>query len=399
MALSDALKENGITPVHFLEPSAGNGAFADAFRETFPQNKTVCFEKDLLTGKILSYLHPDDRIHVRGFEEIENRPDNRFDVIASNIPFGDTAVFDMSFSKSNDSTKRQATRSVHNYFFLKSIDCLHEGGITAFITSQGVMNSPQNEPVREWLMNNASLVSAVRLPNNLMTDNAGTEVGSDLIILQKNSNKTSLTAEEQAFVKTRTLSNGININNYFQDFGRVVHTKSSVDKNLYGKPGLVFIHEGGVQGMANDLKTMLSVDFSKNMNRELYADNAITTLRGLNLPEYHPTEQDWQEMGMMIDEAGREAREDLRQPENPKELTPEDMEEIDAALEAVRKGKWNEFVAARPYITGSAQKPEEKQQAQPEVKPQPPKPAPLSNDSPSCRCMTFSVFPKKNANS
>ncbi|MDR2680559.1 MAG: N-6 DNA methylase, partial [Tannerella sp.] len=166
--------------------------------------------------------------------------------VASNIPFGDTAVFDMSFSKSNDAAKRQATQKVHNYFFLKGVETLREGGILAFITSQGVMNSPQNEPVRQWLMNSTSLVSAVRLPNNLMSDNAGMEVGSDLIVLQKNSNKTSLTAEEQAFIKSRTLSNGININNYFQDFSRVVQTKSFVDKDLYGKPGMIYLHEGGV---------------------------------------------------------------------------------------------------------------------------------------------------------
>jgi len=97
IALSEALKENGISPQRFLEPSAGNGAFADAFRQTFPKNETVCFERDLLTGKILSHLHPDDKIHIRPFEEIEDRPDNRFDVIASNIPFGDTDVFDPIF--------------------------------------------------------------------------------------------------------------------------------------------------------------------------------------------------------------------------------------------------------------------------------------------------------------
>jgi hypothetical protein len=142
--LSEALKESGIMPQNFLEPSAGNGAFADAFRDTFPQNKTVCFEKDLLTGKILSHLHPDDKVHIRGFEEIENRPDNQFDVIASNIPFGDTAVFDRSFSKSNDPAKRQATRTVHNYFFLKGVETLREGGILAFITSQGFSKSPHN---------------------------------------------------------------------------------------------------------------------------------------------------------------------------------------------------------------------------------------------------------------
>jgi hypothetical protein len=254
-------------------------------------------------------------------------------VIASNIPFGDTAVFDTSFSKSGDPAKRQATRAVHNYFFLKGIDTLREGGLLAFITSQGMMNSPSNEPVREWLMKNANLVSAVRLPNNLMSDNAGTEVGSDLIILQKNSNKTELTTEEQAFIKSRTLSNGININNYFQDFSRVVHTKSSVDKDLYGKPGLVFIHEGGIRGMANDLKTALVADCSKNLNRELYRNNVQINSREQN-----------------------------------NELTPEDMEDIDAALEAVKKGKWDEFVAACPYINGNAGKPEEQPQMQSEVR-------------------------------
>jgi hypothetical protein len=147
-AFLDALKENGITPVNFLEPLVGNGAFVDAFRETFPQNKTVCFKKDLLTGKILSHLYPDDRVQVRGFEEIEDRPDNRFDVVASNIPFGNIAIFDISFSKSNDAAKWQAMQKVHTYFFLKGMETLREGGILAFITSQGMMNSPQNGPVR-----------------------------------------------------------------------------------------------------------------------------------------------------------------------------------------------------------------------------------------------------------
>jgi len=184
-ALSKTLKDNGIASARFPEPSAGNGAFVDAFKQSIPNMETVCFEKDLLTGKILSHLNPDDKVHIRGFEEIKNRPDNKFDMVSSNIPFGDTAVFDPSFSKSPDVTKRQASRSVHNYFFLKGVDTLREGGLLAFITSQGVINSPANEPVREWLMKNTDLVSAIRLPNNLMADNAGTEVGSDFIILQK----------------------------------------------------------------------------------------------------------------------------------------------------------------------------------------------------------------------
>ena len=352
LALTEALKGNGIFPQRFLEPSAGNGAFADAFRNTFPQNETVCFERDLLTGKILSHMHPDDKIFIRPFEEIENRPDNSFDVIASNIPFGNTDVFDPLFMRSKDPARQQATHAVHNYFFIKGIDCLREGGIVAFITSQGVMNSPGNEPVRRWLMENADLVSAVRLPNNLMSDNAGTEVGSDFIILQKNSNKTSLPPDEQDFIKSRTLSNGITINNYFKDFSRVVQTRSFEDKDLYGKPALIHLHEGGVSGMAADLKNMLKQDIYRNLDKELYTLNAPG--QSQSYPIYKPTEQYRQEPGAMIEEAEQHSIDDL-QPEsqdNSEELPLEDMEEIDAAVHAVRTGRWDEFASERPYING-----------------------------------------------
>ncbi|GHV49025.1 hypothetical protein FACS1894181_06590 [Bacteroidia bacterium] len=106
-------------------------------------------EKDLLTGKILSYLQPDAKAHINGFEEIENRPDNKFDIVSLNIPFGDILVFDTSFSKSNDPARRQASRAIHNYLFIKGLDVLREGGIQAFITFQGVMDSPANEPIRK----------------------------------------------------------------------------------------------------------------------------------------------------------------------------------------------------------------------------------------------------------
>jgi hypothetical protein len=329
-AISDALKANAITPHNFLEPSAGNGAFVDTFKNSFPEAKATAFEKDLLTGKVLSHLHPEDKVHIRGFEEIENRPDNRFDIIASNIPFGDVRVFDPAFTNSQDQTKRQAAQKVHNYFFLKGVDTLREGGVLAFITSQGVMNSPQNEPIRKWLMNNTNLVSAIRLPNNLMSDNAGTEVGSDLIILQKNSNKTLLTAEEQAFTGSRTLSNGININNYFRDTSHIVQTQSFVGKDLYGKPGLIYTHEGGAAGIAEDMRNTLTADFAKNLDRNLYKSNAVAMPKGLNLPQ--PDDYNNQ-------------------------MTAEDFAEMNEALQAVKAGKWDEFAAARPYINGNQNPP------------------------------------------
>jgi N12 class adenine-specific DNA methylase len=274
--ISDTLKNNGITPVRFLEPSAGNGAFVDAFQKTYPTVETTCFEKDLLTGKILSHLHPQDKVRIEGFENIENRYAGHYDLVASNIPFGDVAVYDPFFTTHEDPARRTATRSVHNYFFLKSVDMVHEGGIVAFITSQGVLNAEQNRPIREWLMQHCNLVSAVRLPNNLFSDHAGTDVGSDLIVLQRNSKNTNLSQRQRDFIESRRLSNGISVNNIFQDFDRVVHTTSKVDTDPYGKPALVFLHEGGVTDMTKDLKDMLVNDFSNYLDKELYLNNTVT---------------------------------------------------------------------------------------------------------------------------
>ncbi|MDR2844302.1 MAG: N-6 DNA methylase, partial [Candidatus Symbiothrix sp.] len=268
--------------------------------------------------------------------------DNKFDVISSNIPFGDVSVFDASFMKSGDTAKRQSTRAIHNYFFLKSIDTLREGGIAAFITSQGVMNSQQNEPVRDWLMKNANLVSAVRLPNNLFTEHAGTEVGSDLIILQKNSGKTLLTPEEQEFIQSQTLSNGEKVNNLFQNLDRIVHTKTYVDTDPYGKPATIFIHEGGVQGMATDLKKMLSTDFDKQLNKELYWDNTAQTK--LQVPAYQPTKEDMRDFGAYVEESDkRMLDENPPLPEN--ELTEEEYAEMNEILAAIKAGKWEEYNA------------------------------------------------------
>ena len=183
--LAAALHESGVTPVRLLDPSAGTGVFSEAIRLTAPNCEATCFEKDLLTGKILLHLNPADRVRVEGFETIEARYNGYFDVAASNIPFGDVAVFDPAYRGMKDPAYRLASGAIHNYFFLKGVDCVREGGLVAFITSQGVLNSESNRPVREWLMERCEPVSAIRFPNNLFSEHAGTEAGSDLVILQK----------------------------------------------------------------------------------------------------------------------------------------------------------------------------------------------------------------------
>ncbi|MGM1430101.1 N-6 DNA methylase [Sphingobacterium lactis] len=264
-AISATLRESGLNIDKFLEPSAGIGSFIQSFSENQKASVTA-YEKDLLTGKILKQLYPESIIRISGFEEIPEKEQNSFDVIASNIPFGDTSVFDLSYSRSRDSAKVQAARSIHNYFFLKGADMLREGGLLTYITSQGILNSPKNEPVRRALMQDNNLVSAVRLPNNLFTEYAGTEVGSDLIILQKNTAKQNLTEAEELFCQSRQTEYNTPGNALFQDSTRIVHTDRKLDTDPYGQPALIYIHKDGVNGIAKDLKQMLSEDFGKHLN-------------------------------------------------------------------------------------------------------------------------------------
>ena len=268
-AISESLQVSGLHIDKFLEPSAGIGSFIQSFYKN--QNASVtAYEKDLLTGKILKQLYPDSTIRISGFEEISEKEQNTFDVIASNIPFGDTAIFDLSYSRSKNTAKIQAARSIHNYFFLKGNDMIREGGLQVYITSQGILNSPSNEPIRRALMENNHLVSAVRLPNNLFAEYAGTEVGSDLIILQKNTAKQGLSETEELFCQSKQTKYNTPSNAFFQNGSRVIHTKRKIGTDLYGKPAIIYTHKDDVEGIAKDLKQILSTDFRKNLNLNLY---------------------------------------------------------------------------------------------------------------------------------
>ena len=268
-AISTSLKETGVGIQKFLEPSAGMGSFIQSFAANNVSQVTA-YEKDLLTGKILKQLYHDNTIQIKGFEEIPDREQNSYDVIASNIPFGDIAVFDLSYSRSRDTAKIQAARSIHNYFFLKGTDMLRDGGLLAFITSQGVINSPKNETIRRALMQDNNLVSAVRLPNNLFTDYAGTEVGSDLIILQKNIQKQNLSEVEELFCQSSLKQDSTPSNAFFEDSTRIVHTDRALGTDPYGQPALIYTHRDGVEGIFKDLKVMLLEDFSSRLDMGLY---------------------------------------------------------------------------------------------------------------------------------
>jgi type I restriction-modification system DNA methylase subunit len=255
-ALGEAIQNTGFEVNSFLDPSAGLGQFSEGFQKIgLPLFNPLLIEKDLLTATLLETLHRKSQVKQQGFEDISSRYLNSFDLVASNIPFGDVAVWDAAFANSKDKIKRQACRSLHGYFFVKAVDVAKEGGVVAFLTTDALMNSPNNEPIRQYLMRNTHLVSSVRLPHNLFTDFAGTSVGTDLIILQKDTQKTNLSQRERLFVQNSRRE--YPSNQYYEDLSRIVHTQLQFDTDQYGKPAQIFTHQGGIEAIGQELKKMI----------------------------------------------------------------------------------------------------------------------------------------------
>ena len=190
---------HGLQMKSFLEPSAGIGGFLPV---AMPDTYKAAFEKDLATGLVLSALQPDTQTVIDGFETIgtQELEHGTFDVIASNIPFGTINVFDADFERRGTPYK-QSLKAIHNYFFIKAMELLNEGGLLAFVTSRGVADSPTNRFVRDYLVHHAHIITALRLPDTLFLQTGGIEVGSDLFILQKDSHKQNLTTRERLFLE------------------------------------------------------------------------------------------------------------------------------------------------------------------------------------------------------
>ena len=316
-ALTDVLKEHQIIPEKVLEPSAGIGAFVDSVLDNNPKADIMAFEKDLLTGKILRHLHPEQKVRIEGFEKIEKPFNDYFDLAISNIPFGDVAVFDPSYTAMKG-MRALVTRRIHNYFFVKALDTVRDGGLVAFITSQGVLNAKNNSAARFMMLYHADLVSAIRLPNNLFTENANTEVGSDLIILQKNTQKESLRGDDNLLDTVYNDENRIPTNNYFLEHPeRIIHTTAKLDTDPFGKPAMIYTHEDGVEGIAEDLRKMLHEDFKRNLNLNRYL--GIEETKAEEVKEVEETEkiEKTEKMKPSIEEKQNDTVESLQKQEKP----------------------------------------------------------------------------------
>ena len=273
-AIASGLGRSGFSARRMLDPSAGMGVFSRALADE--QTDVVSFEKDLVTGRIMRLLtadNPRQTVRIEGFEEIEAREAGRFDLVTSNIPFGNFAIYDRAYSKGKDAAKREATRAIHNYFFVKGLDCLREGGLLAFITSRGVADSPTNAPIREYLMEHSRLVSALRLPDGMFSENAGTEVGSDLLILQKETGKGVQNELEQLFTQSVSIESGgesFTENALFAEGNHAVATAYRIGTDAYGKPAPIYTHEGGIEGIARDLEARISADMAARFDQKIY---------------------------------------------------------------------------------------------------------------------------------
>ena len=283
-AISDALASTNLQIRRCLDPSMGMGAFA----ETFARQSGVvdAMEKDLLTARISQALHPYGKGNIfvqnEPFEAIGELEDkDKYDLITSNIPFGDFMVYDREYSKGKDSLKRESTRAIHNYFFVKGLDCIKEGGLLAFITSQGVLDSPRNEAIRRYLMQNSRLISALRLPSGMFSDNAGTDVGSDLIVLQKQTGKEINKGIEQQFVETVSVPkeegssvvfkhNSLFVGEWKDISHRTIATERIMGTDPYGRPAWEYRFTGGIEEMAESLRTRLSLEMEQRIDRKLY---------------------------------------------------------------------------------------------------------------------------------
>lgn len=216
----EAIQRNSESIDAILEPAAGTGNFVNALKKYFPQSSITAIEKDLLASEALKKLNPDIEVIHSGYENFKNR---NFDLIVSNIPFGSTSVYDDQIFREAIPVKIKATTRIHNYYFIKSLDNLRNGGILAFISTNGLMDSPGNREIREHLMKNADLITAIRLPYDTFAE-SGTYPVTDIILLRRNAQKRNVAPSEKLFIESeklnapddKGLSVEVNINGYYK---------------------------------------------------------------------------------------------------------------------------------------------------------------------------------------
>ena len=220
-AMYEALARLGFSQGNILEPSCGTGNFLGLLPDSMEKSKLHGIEIDPLSGRIAKQLYQKASIAIEGFEETR-LPDSHFDVVLGNIPFGEFKV--------NDSRYNAQKFLIHDYFIAKALDKVRAGGVVMFITSKGTMDKKSPE-VRKYIAQRAELLGAIRLPDNTFRANAGTEVTSDILILQKRDRMMEI---EPEWVHLDTNENGVTMNSYFVSHPEMVLGEMRMESTRFG---------------------------------------------------------------------------------------------------------------------------------------------------------------------
>ncbi len=251
-AMYEVLDRLGFSQGNILEPSCGTGNFFGLLPENMAGSKLHGIELDPLTGKIAKQLYQKANIAIEGFEQTK-LPDDHFDVVIGNVPFGEIRV--------NDSRYNAQKFLIHDYFFAKALDKVRAGGVVMFITSKGTMDKASPE-VRKYIAQRAELLGAIRLPDNTFRANAGTEVTSDILILQKRDRVIDV---EPDWVYLDTDENGVTMNSYFVQHPEMVLGQMRLESTRFGKsePACKAYEDKSLSELLNDAVQRISGEITE----------------------------------------------------------------------------------------------------------------------------------------
>ncbi|SDW13968.1 SNF2 family N-terminal domain-containing protein [Hydrobacter penzbergensis] len=277
------LKEHGIEPKRLYEPSSGAGIFITEAVKSFPSLENItAVEKDILTGQVLAALNSSLGVsvstHIAGFEQTPVNDNGKYDIIVSNIPFGNFSVYDRALPD------KELSGKIHNYFFAKGLDKIAKGGLLAYITTDGFLNNPSNHIAREYLFNKANFISLTVMPDNLMKNTGNTEAPSHLLIVQKNEGKQALSIEEKYLVATIAQENefgSYHLNQYIHRHPEIIAgDEVKAGKNQYGNANQSVWQYGDINAIATKLSETIGKGVEARFNQSLFKQALSLSMAG-----------------------------------------------------------------------------------------------------------------------
>ena len=362
MCINSALVQFGFRGGNVLEPSMGVGNFFGSMPTPMQRSNLYGVELDSISGRIAKQLYQNANISITGFEKT-NYPDNFFDVVVGNVPFGDYKVFDPKYNKYNF--------RIHDYFIAKALDQVRPGGIVAVITTKGTLDK-SNPTIRKYIAERAELIGAVRLPNTAFKDNAGTEVTSDILFLQKRERKMEV---EPDWVHLGYTENGIAVNSYFVEHPEMMLGHMEYDTRIYGQDSryTVCVNDDENFNMYAELNKAIRnisaqmTDFERLTEEEKVSTDVIPAdpdVRNFTYTFFEGKLYYRENSQMIRQDVSTNAEDRIRQLDEIRTITRELIdiqmegcsEEVLKSKQELLNAKYDKFVERYGYITGKSNK-------------------------------------------